>query len=64
MAWNEPGKDEEKDQDPWKNNDKKKDQGPPDLDVVFQKLADLFGKKRSGGNGNGNSVLCRQQVSC
>ena len=55
MAWNEPGKDKEKDQDPWKNNDKKKDQGPPDLDVVFQKLADLFGKKRSGGNGNGNN---------
>jgi len=52
MAWNEPGKDK----DPWKNDDKKKDQGPPDLDVVFQKIADLFGglfgKKPSSNNGN------------
>ncbi|MCG6202484.1 FtsH protease activity modulator HflK [Psychromonas antarctica] len=54
MAWNEPGKD--KDKDPWKNDDKNKDQGPPDLDVVFQKLAKLFGgllgKKPSSNNGN------------
>ncbi len=59
MAWNEPGKDDKKDQDPWKNNDKKNDQGPPDLDVIFQKLADLFGglfgKKPSSGNGGGSS---------
>lgn len=61
MAWNEPGKDDQKDQDPWKNNDKKKDQGPPDLDVVFQKLSDLFsglfGKKPSsnGGSNSGGS---------
>ncbi|WP_019616177.1 FtsH protease activity modulator HflK [Psychromonas ossibalaenae] len=59
MAWNEPGKDDKKDQDPWKNNDKKNDQGPPDLDVVFQKLADLFGglfgKKPSSGSGGSNS---------
>lgn len=52
MAWNEPGKDK----DPWKNNDKKNDQGPPDLDVVFQKLSKLlgglFGKKPSSGDGN------------
>jgi membrane protease subunit HflK len=52
MAWNEPGKGN--DQDPWKNNDKKKDQGPPDLDVILNKigglLAGLFGKKSSGGN--------------
>ena len=57
MAWNEPGKD----QDPWKNDDKKKDQGPPDLDVILRKLAGLlaglFGKKLSGGSGknSGNS---------
>ena len=52
MAWNEPGKD---DKDPWKNDDKRKDQGPPDLDVVLRKLAGLlgglFGKKLSGGSG-------------
>jgi membrane protease subunit HflK len=60
MAWNEPGKDDKKDQDPWQNGDKKKknEQGPPDLDVVFQKVADLFGglfgKKPTSGNNNGN----------
>ncbi|WP_028866486.1 FtsH protease activity modulator HflK [Psychromonas hadalis] len=54
MAWNEPGKDDKKDQDPWQNSGKKKDQGPPDLDVVFQKISDLigglFGKKTSSGS--------------
>jgi len=61
MAWNEPGKDGKKDQDPWQSGNKKNEQGPPDLDVVFQKLANLFGglfgKKPSSGNsgskGNG-----------
>lgn len=43
MAWNEPGKDDQKDQDPWKKNDKKTEQGPPDLDVIFQKVTDIFG---------------------
>lgn len=59
MAWNEPGKDK----DPWKNNDKNKDQGPPDLDVVLQKLSKLlgglFGKKPSsddGGNKGGGNI--------
>lgn len=55
MAWNEPGKDGKKDQDPWQNDGKKNDQGPPDLDVVFQKITNLFGglfgKKPSSGNG-------------
>ncbi|AGH80385.1 HflK protein [Psychromonas sp. CNPT3] len=56
MAWNEPGKD---DKDPWNNSGKKKDQGPPDLDVIFQKLSDtigsLFGKKpNSNKNGKSN----------
>ncbi|RBW47205.1 FtsH protease activity modulator HflK [Psychromonas sp. B3M02] len=60
MAWNEPGKDDKKDQDPWNKNDKKNEQGPPDLDVVFQKisgfLGGLFGKKSTQGpSGGGNS---------
>ncbi|TEW56963.1 FtsH protease activity modulator HflK [Psychromonas sp. RZ22] len=53
MAWNEPGKDDKKDQDPWNKNDQKNEQGPPDLDVVFQKisgaLGGLFGKKTTQG---------------
>ena len=66
MAWNEPGKDDKKDQDPWNKNDKKNEQVPPDLDVVFQKisgfLGGLFGKKStqgpsSGNNGNGGKVV-------
>lgn len=52
MAWNEPGKDK----DPWNNDGKKNDQGPPDLDVIFKKLSTLFsglfGKKFSMGSGN------------
>lgn len=56
MAWNEPGKDDKKDQDPWNKNDKKNEQGPPDLDVVFQKLSamlgGLFGKKSTKGPSN------------
>ncbi|MDN2664178.1 FtsH protease activity modulator HflK [Psychromonas sp. 14N.309.X.WAT.B.A12] len=59
MAWNEPGKDDKKDQDPWNKNDKKNEQGPPDLDVVFQKisgfLGGLFGKKSTQGPSSGNS---------
>lgn len=58
MAWNEPGKDDKKDQDPWNKNDKKNEQGPPDLDVVFQKisglLGGLFGKKSTQGPSNSN----------
>ncbi|WP_372881003.1 FtsH protease activity modulator HflK [Psychromonas sp.] len=61
MAWNEPGKDK----DPWNNNGKKNDQGPPDLDVVFKKLSKLLGgltgKKPSsdddGSNGGGNIAI-------
>jgi membrane protease subunit HflK len=51
MAWNEPGKDK----DPWKNDDKKGEQGPPDLDIVLRKITGLFGallgRKSSGGSG-------------
>ena len=60
MAWNEPGKDDKKDQDPWNKNDKKDQQGPPDLDVVFQKLSGklggLFGKKSPQGPSGGNQA--------
>ncbi len=54
MAWNEPGNNGDKN-DPWKNRGKK-EQGPPDLDKVFQDLADkvggIFGgKPRPAGNG-------------
>ena len=58
MAWNEPGKDDKKDQDPWNKNDKKNEQGPPDLDVVFQKISGmiggLFGKKPAQGPTEGS----------
>ncbi|HEY5716717.1 MAG TPA: protease modulator HflK N-terminal domain-containing protein, partial [Psychromonas sp.] len=61
MAWNEPGKDK----DPWNNNGKRNDQGPPDLDLVLKKLSKLIGgllgKKPSSGddetNGGGSNVV-------
>ena len=58
MAWNEPGKDK----DPRKNDDKGQDQGPPDLDVVLQKMSNFMGgvfgnKSGSGGNNNGQSKI-------
>jgi membrane protease subunit HflK len=72
MAWNEPGKDDKKDQDPWNKNDKKNEQGPPDLDVIFQKisgfLGGLFGKKSTQGpsasnnSGNGGKVVATAVV--
>jgi len=66
MAWNEPGKDGKKDQDPWQNDNKKNEQGPPDLDVVFQKLTNLFGglfgKKPSSGNSGGNNGAAKFAV--
>ena len=47
MPWNEPGKDK----DPWgqRNND-----GPPDLDELFQNLKDKFGGLL-GGSGKGGA---------
>ncbi|WED21602.1 FtsH protease activity modulator HflK [Vibrio sp. JC009] len=67
MAWNEPGNNNGnnngRDNDPWGNNDRGgkggRDQGPPDLDEVFnklsQKLGGKFGKKGGmpsvGGSG-------------
>ena len=71
MAWNEPGNNNGnnngRDNDPWGNKDDRgkqsggRDQGPPDLDEVFnklsQKLSGKFGKKGGipsiGGGGGG-----------
>jgi membrane protease subunit HflK len=63
MAWNEPGNnngDNGRDNDPWgnKNNRGGRDQGPPDLDEVFNKLSQKLGGKfgKKGGNGKGQSI--------
>ncbi|TOQ23494.1 FtsH protease activity modulator HflK [Vibrio parahaemolyticus] len=73
MAWNEPGNNNGnngRDNDPWGNNNRGgqrpggRDQGPPDLDEVFnklsQKLGGKFGKKGGGGSsiggGGGSSI--------
>ncbi|CAI2289097.1 FtsH protease activity modulator HflK [Vibrio parahaemolyticus] len=66
MAWNEPGNNNGnngRDNDPWGNNNRGgqrpggRDQGPPDLDEVFnklsQKLGGKFGKKSGGGSSIG-----------
>ncbi|MBM4954353.1 FtsH protease activity modulator HflK [Vibrio parahaemolyticus] len=66
MAWNEPGNNNGnngRDNDPWGNNNRGgqrpggRDQGPPDLDEVFnklsQKLGGKFGKKGGGGSSIG-----------
>ncbi len=69
MAWNEPGNNNgnnngRDDKDPWGNNNNGgnknsggRDQGPPDLDEVFNKLSQKLGGKfgKSGGSGNGSS---------
>lgn len=71
MAWNEPGNNngnKDRDNDPWGNDHRGgRDQGPPDLDEVFnklsQKLGGKFGKKGgkgpsfSGGSAIGIGVL-------
>ncbi|EGQ8132377.1 FtsH protease activity modulator HflK [Vibrio parahaemolyticus] len=67
MAWNEPGNNNGnngRDNDPWGNNNRGgqrpggRDQGPPDLDEVFnklsQKLGGKFGKKGGGGSSIGS----------
>lgn len=63
MAWNEPGNNngnDGRDKDPWgnKNNRGGRDQGPPDLDEVFNKLSQKLGGKfgKRGGSGNGPSI--------
>jgi membrane protease subunit HflK len=57
MAWNEPGNNGDKN-DPWKNRGNK-EQGPPDLDKVFQDLGNRIGgifggkPKPAGSGGSG-----------
>ncbi len=58
MAWNEPGKNDQKDPNPWQKGDKKANQAPPDLDVIFQKISNTFSKffgKKSSGDSDGPS---------
>jgi membrane protease subunit HflK len=55
MAWNEPGGNGKKPQDPWGGGD----QGPPDLDEALRKLQEkfggLFGRRGPSGGGSGGS---------
>lgn len=60
MAWNEPGNNNGnngRDNDPWGNNNRGnkggRDQGPPDLDEVFNKLSQKLGGKFGGKGGKG-----------
>jgi len=54
MAWNEPGKDNDKGKDPW--GGRGGNDGPPDLDEAFKKLQDkLNGMFGGGGSGGKNS---------
>ena len=57
MAWNEPGNSNGK--DPWGNNNRGGNQGPPDLDQALKQLADkingLFGGSSGNGEGKGGS---------
>ncbi|WGW00038.1 FtsH protease activity modulator HflK [Vibrio sp. YMD68] len=60
MAWNEPGNnngDNGRDKDPWGNKDNRggRDQGPPDLDEVFNKLSQKLGGKFGNKGGKGPS---------
>ncbi|WP_260261310.1 FtsH protease activity modulator HflK [Vibrio intestinalis] len=63
MAWNEPGNNNGnngRDNDPWGNNNRGnkggREQGPPDLDEVFNKLSQKLGGKFGGKGGNGPSI--------
>ncbi|HIF9415403.1 TPA: FtsH protease activity modulator HflK [Photobacterium damselae] len=60
MAWNEPGNNGDRDNDPWGNNNKNRggrDQGPPDLDEVFSKLSrkvgGILGNNKGSSSGGG-----------
>ena len=52
MPWNSPG---DNNQDPWNSKKKNNEQGPPDLDEVFQNLSRKFGGVFSGGGGQGKA---------
>jgi len=56
MAWNEPGGGNN-DKDPWGNNNRGGNQGPPDLDEavkqLMEKLNGFFGGKKPNGSGRG-----------
>ncbi|KQA22600.1 FtsH protease activity modulator HflK [Vibrio metoecus] len=63
MAWNEPGNNNGnngRDNDPWGNNNRGnkggRDQGPPDLDEVFNKLSQKLGGKFGSKGGKGPSL--------
>ncbi|MFM2591104.1 FtsH protease activity modulator HflK [Vibrio sp. TBV020] len=63
MAWNEPGNNNGnngRDNDPWGNNNRGnkggRDQGPPDLDEVFNKLSQKLGGKFGGKGGKGSPI--------
>ncbi|EJN6827050.1 membrane protease HflK [Vibrio cidicii] len=65
MAWNEPGNNNGnngRDNDPWGNNNRGgqrpggRDQGPPDLDEVFNKLSQKLGGKFGNKGGKGPSL--------
>ncbi len=57
MAWNEPGG---SGKDPWGNNGRNNQDGPPDLDEVFkkvnEKISGLFGGKGGGRAGGGDAA--------
>ncbi|MGY3685785.1 FtsH protease activity modulator HflK [Vibrio coralliilyticus] len=64
MAWNEPGNNNGnngRDNDPWGSNNRGnkggRDQGPPDLDEVFNKLSQKLGGKFGGGKGGKGSSI-------
>ncbi|ENT6809495.1 FtsH protease activity modulator HflK [Vibrio vulnificus] len=65
MAWNEPGNNNGnngRDNDPWGNNNRGgqrpggRDQGPPDLDEVFNKLSQKLGGKFGNKGRRGPSI--------
>ena len=55
MAWNEPPNgDDNKENDPWGNRNRNKNDGPPELDEIFNQLNGQIKKIFGGGNGKNN----------